>query len=123
MATTSTSIPQILPAPARSLAGVSERRKILRLFVHNRMAMLGLSVVLAWVLIALLAPVIVPYDPIDQDIPHRLQAPSTAHWLGVDDLGRDVFSRLLYGGRVSLPVAVVVVIVASLFGTVYGGIS
>jgi peptide/nickel transport system permease protein len=123
MATTSTSIPQTLPSPARPLVGVSERRKILRLFLRNRMAMLGLAVVLAWVFIALLAPLIVPYDPIDQDIPRRLQAPSAAHWLGVDDLGRDVFSRLLYGGRVSIPVAAVVVVIASLFGTVYGGVS
>src|SRR5262245_58234888 len=123
MATTTTSIPQALPAPARPVAGVSERQKVLRLLLHNRVAMAGLAVVLAWALLALAAPLIAPHDPVEQDIPHRLQAPSAAHWLGVDELGRDVFSRLLYGGRVSIPVAAVVIVFASLFGTLYGGVS
>jgi peptide/nickel transport system permease protein len=86
------------------------------------MAMLGLAVVLIWVAIALLAPVLAPYDPIDQDVKMRLQAPSAAHLLGVDELGRDVLSRVLWGGRVSLPVAFVVVVLATIFGTLYGGL-
>src|SRR5262249_539052 len=53
----------------------------------------------------------------------RLAPPSSQHWLGVDGLGRDVFSRVLYGGRVSLPVALVVVITASLFGSLYGALA
>jgi len=75
------------------------------------------------VIIALLAPLIAPYDPIDQQVRERLQPPSTAHVLGVDELGRDVFSRVLYGGRVSLPVAAVVVLLATVFGTLYGGLA
>lgn len=87
------------------------------------MMLAGIVVVLAWVLPAILAPHIAPYDPIDQDVEHRLSAPSAAHWLGVDELGRDVFSRVLYGGRVSLPVAAVVVAVATGFGTLLGGVA
>jgi peptide/nickel transport system permease protein len=94
-----------------------------RLLLRNRMAMCGAAVVAVWILIAVLAPLIAPYDPIEQDVRLRLQGPSTLHWLGVDGLGRDVFSRVLYGGRLSLPVAAVVVLLATLFGTLFGGLA
>ena len=87
------------------------------------MMIAGIVVVVGWVLLAALAPVIAPYDPIDQDVRHRLLGFSQTHWLGVDELGRDVFSRVLYGGRVSLPVAAAVVIVATIFGTAFGGVA
>jgi peptide/nickel transport system permease protein len=87
------------------------------------MAIGGAMVVLIWVAIAASAPWISPYDPIEQEVMDRLAPPSSQHWLGVDGLGRDVLSRLLYGGRVSLPVAAVVVIVASIFGTLYGALA
>jgi peptide/nickel transport system permease protein len=57
------------------------------------------------------------------NVDDRLGAPSAEHWLGVDGLGRDVFTRVLYGGRVSLPVAAVVVVLASIFGTMYGALA
>jgi peptide/nickel transport system permease protein len=87
------------------------------------MAVMGAFVVAVWVIVALLAPLLAPYDPIDQDVRARLRPPSAEHWLGSDGLGRDVFSRVLYGGRVSLPVATIVVALASLFGTIYGGVA
>jgi len=108
---------------AAAPAGVRERRRVWHLLLRNRMALSGAAVVLVWVVVALLAPVIAPYDPIDQEVRQRLQGPSAAHLLGVDELGRDVFSRVLYGGRVSLPVAAVVVVVATIFGTLYGGLA
>ena len=77
------------------------------------MAVSGALVIFLWMVIAATAPWIAPYDPIEQNIPIRLAAPSEAHWLGADGLGRDVLSRVLYGGRVSLPVAAVVVVLAS----------
>jgi peptide/nickel transport system permease protein len=110
-------------APAARLVGASNTRRALRQFFRNRPAVIGVVVVLVWVAIALLAPVIAPYDPIDQDVKNRLQAPSAVHWLGSDGLGRDVFSRVLYGGRISLPVAATVVVVAALFGTILGGLA
>jgi peptide/nickel transport system permease protein len=122
VATTSidlTSAPLVAAAPA----GVRERRRVWHLLLRNRMALSGAAVVLIWVVVALLAPVIAPYDPIDQEVRQRLQGPSAAHLLGVDELGRDVFSRVLYGGRVSLPVAAVVVVLATIFGTLYGGLA
>jgi peptide/nickel transport system permease protein len=87
------------------------------------MALFGAAVVVVWIVIAVLAPMLAPYDPIEQDVKQRLQGPSASHWLGVDGLGRDVFSRVLYGGRVSMPVAAVVVLLATAFGTLYGGLS
>jgi peptide/nickel transport system permease protein len=94
-----------------------------RQLARNRIALLGGAVVLAWVLVAVAAPLFAPYDPIEQDVKLRLQGPSAVHWLGLDGLGRDVLSRVIYGGRVSLPVAAVVVVVATLFGTLYGGLA
>jgi peptide/nickel transport system permease protein len=94
------------------------QRRAWHLLVHNRMAMAGAAIILIWILLAALAPLIAPYDPIDQQVRLRLQGPSPAHLLG-----RDVFSRVLYGGRVSLPVAAVVVLLAATFGTLYGCVS
>ncbi len=116
-------------APAPAIATVAARPVVRRsrgwwqLLLRNRMAMTGAAVIVVWVVIALLAPLIAPYDPIDQNVRSRLQGPSAAHWFGVDGLGRDVFSRVLWGGRVSLPVAAIVVLVATAFGTLYGGLA
>jgi peptide/nickel transport system permease protein len=104
-----------------SAASAREGRQVWGQLFRNRMAIVGMLVVLAWVAASALAPVLAPYDPIDLNVDNRLDPPSSAHWLGVDGLGRDVLSRVLYGGRVSLPVAAVVVVLASIFGTLYGG--
>ena len=71
----------------------------------------GAAIVVAWILVALLAPVLAPYRPDVVDVSQRLLAPSVAHWLGTDTLGRDVLSRLIYGARVSLFVSIAVVLV------------
>ena len=118
MATTSINI-TAAPVAAAPTVRVREQTRAWRLMLHNPMALAGVAVVLVWVAVALLAPVVAPYDPIDQQVRQRLQGPSAAHLLGVDEL----FSRLLYGGRVSLPVAAVVVLVATVFGTLYGGLA
>jgi peptide/nickel transport system permease protein len=104
-------------------ASESEWRRIWGRLSRNPMAMGGLVLVLGWVLVALLAPWIAPYDPIEQNVMNRLAPPSPEHWLGVDGLGRDILSRVIYGGRVSLPVAAAVVIFAAIFGTLYGGLA
>ena len=109
--------------PAGPAARPGGRHRLFRRVLRKPMMIAGIVVVVGWVLLAALAPVIAPYDPIDQDVRHRLLGFSQAHWLGVDELGRDVFSRVLYGGRVSLPVAAAVVIVATVFGTVFGGVA
>lgn len=92
-----------------------------RRFTRHRKGVIGFSLVALLVLISVLAPVISPYDPAtDRDLRNRLAPPSAEHWFGTDDLGRDVFVRLLYGGRVSLRAALLAVSVAAALGTALG---
>lgn len=84
------------------------------------LAWAGGGIVLAWLLVALLAPWIAPCPPDAVDVTQRLLVPSAAHWLGTDILGRDVFSRLLHGARVSLLAGFSVVLLGAGFGTAIG---
>jgi peptide/nickel transport system permease protein len=84
------------------------------------LAGIGAAIVLGWLLVALLAPWIAPYDPDFVDVANRLRPPSAAHLLGTDALGRDCFSRLLWGSRVSLLAGFAVVVLGALFGTLVG---
>jgi len=87
------------------------------------LAAFGAGIVLIWILIAIAAPLLTPYKPDFVDVANRLQPPSWAHWLGTDALGRDVLTRLLFGARVSLTTAFVVVVLGAAFGTLVGGIA
>ena len=104
-------------APA---APASARRRWLRRYA---LAVAGGVVILFWFAVAFLAPVISPYNPNFVDIAARLQAPSAAHWMGTDALGRDVLSRVLFGSRISLIAGFSVVLVSAVFGTVLGAIA
>jgi peptide/nickel transport system permease protein len=95
----------------------------LRTLTGNRMAMFGLAIILFWVVIALVAPLIASHDPLAQDIMNRLDPPSVRHFFGTDELGRDVFSRVVYGTRISLPVGVVVIGFALVVGSILGAVS
>jgi peptide/nickel transport system permease protein len=90
---------------------------------RSNAALIGVLIIVAWLLIALFVPHLAPYQPAAQDLAHRLQSPSALHWFGTDELGRDVFSRVLYGARISMPLGVVVVALSVIVGTVVGGIS
>lgn len=98
----------------------SRRRRWLRRY---GLASLGAAIILAWILVALFAPLIAPYLPDTVEVTKRLQPPEAAHWLGTDALGRDVLTRLLYGARISLSAGFIVVIVGAVFGTLLGGIA
>ena len=90
---------------------------------RNKVAMAGVVVFVGWLLIALIAPLIAPYDPIEQDLSVRLQPPSADHWFGTDDLGRDIFSRVLHGSRISVPAGLLVVVAALSIGSLFGAIA
>jgi len=92
----------------------------LRSLIHNPMAMGGLGIIVAWAVIAIFANPIAPYDPLEQDIVNRLQAPSFTHLFGTDELGRDVFSRVIYGARISLPIGLIVILFAMTVGSLIG---
>jgi peptide/nickel transport system permease protein len=87
---------------------------------RNRWALAGLAIVGLFTAAAIFAPLLTPHDPIEQDLDARLLPPSRMHWLGSDDLGRDLLTRILYGGRVSLTVGVVSVLIALVVGTLAG---
>lgn len=93
---------------------------ILKRILRDPIGCVGFLLVLLISLSALFASVIAPYDPIALNIVDRLQGPSAAHWLGTDQLGRDLFSRVLYGGRVALEVALISIAVALVIGVVLG---
>ncbi len=95
-----------------------------RSFSRNRLAMVGLVIVLLLVLLAALAPLIAPYAPSVGDLrTERLLPPSAAHWFGTDDQGRDILSRLLYGSRITLYVVVLVAVLAAPIGLLVGTVS
>lgn len=94
--------------------------RTLRTLLRNRMAVIGISVILAWAIIAIFAPWITPYGPFEQNINDRLIGPTASHLFGTDELGRDVFTRVLYGSRISLPVGLIVISISMAIGTLVG---
>ena len=97
-----------------------EIRQFWRTFSRNQLACCGAVVVGILVAIAVLAPVLAPWDPNKTDMKRILEGPSKKHWLGTDQIGRDVLSRLLYGSRISLAVGFVSVGIAVLIGILLG---
>lgn len=95
-------------------------REAWRTFRKNRLALAGLVIIVFFILIAFIAPYISPYDYKEQVLTDRLQAPSAEHWFGTDDLGRDVFSRVLHGARISLWVGFFSVIGSIIAGALLG---
>ena len=79
--------------------GGADRWQVLRLLVSRKTVLISLIVLIVLIGAALLAPWVSPYDPMKLSIMNRLKAPGAAHWFGTDDFGRDVFSRVIHGGR------------------------
>src|SRR5579859_2110294 len=96
---------------------------LLRFCRRNPLVLGGALVVLVWVVVSIAAPLIAPYGPLTQKVSDRLQAPGAAHPFGTDALGRDILSRVLYGGRISLPVGFLVVSVSLVIGGLIGAIA
>lgn len=107
------------PVPADKSQG--QWRVFFRRFVRNQYAMIGGIIILLLILVAIFAPLIAPYDPVfSQDYSHVLQPAGNGHLLGTDDLGRDTFSRLVFGARLSLEAAVISVGIAVVIGVPIG---
>jgi len=92
-------------------------------FLSNRLAVIGLGLVVFSLVMAIGADVISPYDPNQQSLDDRLTGPSAAHWLGTDQYGRDLLSRIIFGARISLMVGIVSVVIATLVGVFFGAIA
>jgi peptide/nickel transport system permease protein len=93
------------------------------LFRRNHLAMAGLITVIILILASLAAPLITPYSPSTQSLADRLAAPSGAHWFGTDELGRDLYTRVIYGGRITLGMVVAVVILVAPVGLIVGSVA
>jgi peptide/nickel transport system permease protein len=94
-----------------------------QVIVRNRLALLGVVIVGTWLITALVAPYIATHDPYDISIANRLKGPSSDHWLGTDSLGRDTFSRLVFGARTAFQVAIGAVFLGAVFGIPIGAIA
>jgi len=99
------------------------QRHLIQKVLSNPLAIIGFIIIAIVLLLALLAPVIAPYDPEDINVKAILLAPSAEHWMGTDGLGRDVLSRMLHGGRISLLVGLVAVGISTAIGILLGAIA
>lgn len=111
------------PLAAAAQPGEPARLTAVRLLASNPLTIASALVLLVVVLLALTAPWVAPYGINDVDVANALQPPSAGHWFGTDDLGRDVFSRVIVAARVSLQVAIVSVVLAFFLGVLVGVVS
>lgn len=102
---------------------MAEFKRIVKQMKKNKMAMLGLIIFLIELILLVLAPVIIPYDYTAMDIMAIQQGPSAQHWFGTDELGRDIFSRILYGGRYSVTMGLISVAISTTVGMSIGAIA
>jgi len=111
-----TTVPVVIRAPV-----AANRFATIRYFLRrNPRMIIGGGLVLGWLFVALFARVIAPYDPIQVTVTERLLSPGPAHWLGTDDLGRDVLSRVIVGSQISLRVGIISVLIGLLVGVSLG---
>lgn len=102
---------------------MQKRREIMSIVQQlkkDKLAVTGAIIILSLMIIAILAPYITPYDPIELDLENRLTSPDRNHLMGTDNLGRDVLSRIIYGAHISLGMAAVVVVIVMLLGLAMG---
>ena len=130
LATTSTTSPAVITQARTTPVGpisLRPRRTPLgdawRTLRRQPVAMAGLTIILGWLLLGLLAPVLPLDDPLTPQSGNNLQEPSRDHWLGTDELGRDMLSRVIYGARISLPSGVLVILATGSFGCLIGAVA
>ncbi|MBN6205727.1 ABC transporter permease [Ralstonia pickettii] len=119
---------QFVPNPAISgqqfdieeIEAISPWKETLKQLARNRFAIIGFSIIIFFILVAIIAPLLTSYTYQEQNLANRLIPPSADYWLGTDHLGRDIFTRLVYGARVSLMVGFFAVTGALIFGTLLG---
>jgi peptide/nickel transport system permease protein len=125
MSVTNTARAPALPAAAEPISAPrsSGIAALVRFCRRNPLVLVGAAVVLLWIVVSVAAPLITPYGPLAQRVVERLRPPSPAHWFGTDALGRDILARVLFGGRISLPVGFLVVVVSLGVGGCVGAVA
>lgn len=122
--TTSQATSMAAAVPASSLAALTgSAARIMRFLLRNPMTLAGLIVISVLMIVALFAPWIASHDPLQQDLTRALQAPGAAHWFGTDEYGRDVFSRLVHGSRITLYIVLLVTVIVGPIGLLIGTVS
>lgn len=104
----------------RLQARLGQSWRLARDLARNPLAMVGLFIIVSLLLVAAFAPFLAPYSPVDGVLANRLQPPSAQHWMGTDELGRDILSRVIYGARITLMIVILVAIIAAPLGLVIG---
>lgn len=103
-------------SPSRSALALYHLRR-------NPLVAVGLVIAALWILTAFIAPAIAPFEPLKQDLVNRLQPPGEKFFMGSDELGRDIFSRVLWGSRITIPAGLAVIIIGSALGVVIGAVA
>ena len=99
---------------------VGNRRRMLRRFLRNRLAIIGMVIVAIYIFVAIFAPLISPMDPLKQNLSDKRIPPNKTHLLGTDQFGRDILSRILYGTQYALLVSSMSILLSLVFGTLFG---
>ena len=108
---------------SRTQAAWGNRYRIWLNLKSNPLAVIGLTIIVLFIALSLLAPLLAPFDPATQNLGNRLAFPNAEHWFGTDELGRDILSRILYGGRVTLGMVIAVVVLVAPIGLAIGCIA
>lgn len=108
------------PSAGRQKKLITQRQRAWRNFTRNKSAVVGAVLIILLILVAIGAPWIAPYDPLTQSVINKLKGPSSAHWLGTDDFGRDILSRIIWGTRVALQVGIFSVLIGAAIGITIG---
>ncbi|GAB2187575.1 ABC transporter permease [Roseibium sp. LAB1] len=111
-------------SPASRLqANLGRAWRVWTALLRNPLAVVGGFIILVLIVMAVFAPLIAPYSPIGQDLANRLMPPTAAHWMGTDELGRDIYSRVVYGARITLMIVTMVAVIAAPIGLIVGAVS
>ena len=108
---------------SRMQASLGRAYAAARLLLRNPLAVIGGAIILLLILTAAFAPLIAPESPLGQNLSNRLLPPSAEHWMGTDELGRDIFSRVVFGARITLLIVVLVAVISAPLGMVLGAVS
>lgn len=92
-------------------------------FKRNRLAVIGAGIIITMIVLAIIGPMVSPYSYADQSLLEANQGPSLVHWFGTDTLGRDIYTRVMYGARISLTIGIVAGLLNLVIGVMYGGVS
>lgn len=107
----------------RFQAGAGQIYRMVRALLRNPLAVVGLVIIIGLLIVAAFAPVLAPYSPIESNLGARLLAPSADHWMGTDELGRDIFSRIIHGARITLMIVLLVAVISAPVGLLVGTVA